>query len=75
MRTIDNYPLCNPFNNNKAGRVLGWVSGGVASAVACKLALEKYGDSVELVFCDTGIEHPDTYRFMDDFSNNKIRKV
>lgn len=68
MRTIDTYPDINPFNDKTTGRVIGWWSGGVASAIARKLALEKWGDAVELVFCDTGIEHPDTYRFMDEFS-------
>jgi len=68
MRTIDIYPEVNPFNDATEGRIIAWWSGGVASAVACKMALEKYGkDRVVLVFCDTGIEHPDTYRFMGDF--------
>ena len=57
----------NWYNDMKpSGRVIGWWSGGVASAIACKIALEEY-DNVHLAFCDTGIEHPDTYRFMDDF--------
>ena len=47
-------------------RVIAWWSGGVASAIACKIALETY-PNVLVAFCDTGIEHPDTYRFMDDF--------
>jgi len=64
---IDSYPEINPVNDKADGKVIGWWSGGVASAVACKLAIEKYGDRVELVFCDTTIEHPDTYRFMDDY--------
>jgi len=50
-------------------RVIGWVSGGVASMVACVYALEKYSN-VHLAFCDTKREHPDTYRFIDDFENN-----
>ncbi len=57
----------NWYNDMKpSARVIGWWSGGVASAIACKLALEEY-ENVHLAFCDTGIEHPDTYRFMDDF--------
>lgn len=78
MRTIYEYPDTNPFNDKKDGRIIGWWSGGVASAIACKLALEKWTDRVELVFCDTGIEHPDTYRFMSDFEKKlgvKINKI
>ena len=67
MRSILTYPETNPFNDVAKGRVIGWWSGGVASAVACHLALEKWGDDVKLVFCDTSIEHPDTYRFMNDY--------
>lgn len=67
MRTIDTYPDINPFNGKTEGRVLGWWSGGIASAIACKLALEKYGDNVRLILCDTNREHPDTYRFKEDF--------
>lgn len=69
-RKIDTYPSVNPFNDSTEGRIIGWWSGGVASAVACKIAIDKWGkDRVTLVFCDTGIEHPDTYRFMKDFED------
>lgn len=45
-------------------RVIAWFSNGAASAVAAKLAIEKYGDSVEVVYCDTSRdEHPDNLRF------------
>lgn len=48
-------------------RVIGWVSGGAASAVACKLAIAKYGlDRVVLAYKDTGSEDPDTDRFLTD---------
>jgi len=67
MSIVSEYPTINPFNDVTAGRVIGWWSGGVASAIACKLALEKYGDAVEPVFCDTTIEHPDTDRFMQAY--------
>jgi hypothetical protein len=66
IRQVETYPDINPFNDKLNGRVIGWWSGGVASAVACKLAMDRYED-VELVFCDTAIEHPDTYRFMSDY--------
>lgn len=76
-RKLNEYPNVNPFNDKKKGRIIGWWSGGVASAVACYLAFEHYGE-VDLVFCDTGIEHPDTHRFMHDYENKfgvKIKKI
>lgn len=47
-------------------RVIVWFSCGAASAVAGKLAIEKYGpEIVELVYCDTSAnEHPDNHRFL-----------
>ena len=48
-------------------RVLAWFSCGSASAVAAKLAVEKYGPAAEIVYCDTlKYEHPDNVRFMKD---------
>lgn len=48
-------------------RVLVWYSDGAASACAAKLAIEKYGDRVEVVKCDTtSSEHPDNERFRRD---------
>lgn len=48
-------------------RVLSWFSCGAASAVAAKVALEKYGDRVEVCYCDTlAYEHPDNRRFLQD---------
>lgn len=45
-------------------RVIAWFSHGAASAVAAKLAIEKYGNAVEVVYCDTSRdEHPDNLRF------------
>jgi 3'-phosphoadenosine 5'-phosphosulfate sulfotransferase (PAPS reductase)/FAD synthetase len=47
--------------------VIAWWSGGVTSAVACKLAIEIYGiDNIRLVFIDTLNEDIDTYRFKID---------
>jgi len=41
-----------------------WFSGGVTSAVACKLVIDRYGvDKCRVVFIDTMNEDPDTYRF------------
>ena len=57
----------NWYNDTtKESRVLAWWSGGVASAIACKIALETY-ENVHLAFCDTGWENSDTFRFMEDF--------
>lgn len=48
-------------------RIIGWWSGGVTSAVAIYLMIEKYGvDKVEVYFIDTRNEHKDTYRFLKD---------
>lgn len=46
-------------------RVIVWFSCGVASFVAAKLTIKKYPDAI-LVYCDTGGEHKDNARFMDD---------
>ncbi|MBK3745686.1 phosphoadenosine phosphosulfate reductase family protein [Paraburkholderia aspalathi] len=44
-------------------------SGGAASFAAAHLAVEKYGrENVLLVFCDTLIEDPDLYRFIEEGS-------
>ena len=43
-------------------------SGGRTSAVMTKLLLEKYRDEKEIIvtFANTGCEHPDTLRFIND---------
>lgn len=46
-------------------KVLGWWSGGVASALAVYYALQIF-KNVEIIFIDTKNEHPDTYRFLND---------
>ena len=47
-------------------RVVAWFSCGAASAVASKIAIQKYG-AVDVVYCDTmSTEHPDQQRFFDD---------
>lgn len=49
------------------GRVLAWFSCGDASAVAAKMAVQKYGDRCEVLYCDTfAYEHPDNRRFFAD---------
>lgn len=53
--------------NDRNTRVICWFSCGSASAVAAKLASEKYGDRCEIIYCDTfAYEHPDNRRFFDD---------
>ena len=48
-------------------RVLVWYSDGAASAVAAKMAVEKYSERCEVVKCDTTAdEHPDNLRFRAD---------
>lgn len=47
------------------GSVIGWWSGGITSAVACRLAIEKYSNVI-LVYIETGSHHEDTIRFKRD---------
>jgi len=77
MKIINTILLDNENWFNKStdeSRVISWFSGGVASAVACQIALETY-KNVHFAFCDTGIEHPDTYRFITDFENKFNVKI
>ena len=47
--------------------IICWWSGGVTSAVACKIAIDIYGkDNCRVVFIDTYNESDDTYRFKND---------
>lgn len=49
------------------GRIIAWFSCGAASAVTAYLAIQKYGDRVTIVNCDTtDDEHPDNKRFRGD---------
>ena len=52
----------------KPKRVVVWFSAGVTSAIAAKIAVEKYRGvlPVVLVNCDTGSEHDDNWRFADE---------
>lgn len=45
--------------------IIAWWSGGIASAVACKHAVDMF-KNVRIVFIDTKNEHEDTYRFLAD---------
>jgi 3'-phosphoadenosine 5'-phosphosulfate sulfotransferase (PAPS reductase)/FAD synthetase len=47
--------------------IIAWWSGGVTSAVTCKICIDTYGVSnVRVVFIDTMNEDDDTYRFKKD---------
>jgi 3'-phosphoadenosine 5'-phosphosulfate sulfotransferase (PAPS reductase)/FAD synthetase len=54
--------------------VVSWFSCGAASAVATKLAIEKYGDVV-IYYTDPGREHPDNPRFLADCERWFGRKI
>lgn len=52
---------------NKDNPVIGWWSGGVRSAVVCKICIDMFGaENVRLIFIDTKNEDDDTYRFKND---------
>lgn len=47
--------------------IICWWSGGVTSAVACKIAIDLYGvENCRFIFIDTKNEDDDTYRFLKD---------
>ena len=49
-------------NQNK---IICWFSCGAASAVATKLTIQKYKDrEIDIVYCQTGAEHADNHRFL-----------
>lgn len=57
-------------------RKLSWFSCGAASAYAAKLAIDKYGDDCEVLYCDTlKYEHPDNLRFLRDCERWFGRKI
>ena len=50
-----------------SNKIIGWWSGGVTSAITCKLCIDIYGkENVRLIFIDTFNEDDDTYRFKKD---------
>lgn len=64
------------LNINSKYPVIAWWSGGVTSAVACKLCIELYGiDNVRIVFIDTKNEDHDTYRFKSDCERWYEKKI
>ena len=55
------------INLNRMEKIIGWWSGGITSAVACKIGVDLYGkENMRIIFIDTMNEHKDTYRFMND---------
>lgn len=64
---------------NKEYPVIAWWSGGITSAMTCKLCLDWYGpENVRVVFIDTHNEDEDTYRFLLDceqWYNVKIESI
>lgn len=57
-----------------SGRVVARFSCGAASAVATKMAIEKYGE-IEICYSNPGAEHPDNKRFISDCENWFGQKV
>ena len=45
--------------------IVSWFSAGVSSAIATKIALNKYGD-VKIIYTHIEDQHPDTMRFIKD---------
>ena len=65
MTTLTLYVLIK--KNRRMKDIICWWSGGITSAVACKIAIDLYGyDSCRVIMIDTQNEHPDTYRFKKD---------
>jgi hypothetical protein len=55
------------MENNESGKIVCWWSGGITSAVACKLAIDIYGsENCRVIMIDTKNEDIDTYRFKKD---------
>lgn len=48
-------------------KIISWWSGGITSAVTCKLCIDIFGlENVRFIFIDTHNEDEDTYRFKKD---------
>jgi PP-loop superfamily ATP-utilizing enzyme len=48
-------------------KIIAWWSGGITSAVTCKLCIDLFGlENVRFIFIDTHNEDEDTYRFKKD---------
>ena len=59
-------------------RTVAWFSAGAASAVAAKLTIATAPDDLHIVYCDTGSEHADNARFLEeceDWFNHPIEII
>lgn len=57
-------------------KIIGWWSGGVTSAIACKIAIDLYSiEQCRLIMIDTGNEDDDTYRFKQDCESLYHKKI
>jgi len=57
-------------NINKDNPLIAWWSGGVTSAITCKLCIDWFGvNSVRVIFIETNNEDDDTYRFKTECEN------
>jgi PP-loop superfamily ATP-utilizing enzyme len=63
------------MSQSKKAKAVVWFSCGAASAVAGKLAIEKYGSDVDLVYCDTGSEHKTNITFLKECETWYDRKI
>jgi hypothetical protein len=51
----------------KSDKIIAWWSGGITSAVACKIAIDLFGkENCRVIMIDTKNEDDDTYRFKKD---------
>lgn len=58
-------------------KTVAWFSGGVTSAIACKLAIDEY-ENLDIVYIETGSHHSDHERFLRDcekWYNKKITVI
>jgi hypothetical protein len=56
--------------------IIGWFSCGITSAIACKLALDKYSkENVKLIYIEIDSAHPDNERFISDFEKWTDTKI
>ena len=59
----------------KTNKAVVWYSCGAASAVAGKISMKKYGDDVDIVYCDTGGEHESNMVFLRECEKWYDRKI
>jgi len=77
MNNTSNKPLHPRFwqaDVSSSAFILGWFSCGITSAVACKLAIDWWGN-VEPYYMDIDTAHPDNERFISDCQNWFGKKI